>query len=92
MVNNMINFCLFGFDENSFNKFYVVYEVSKKFWIVEYLEEDQDGGELSFDGWVMEMLSEYILEGWLEVYFLIGCYGFFVIYEFFVYVIIFMVN
>jgi len=32
--------------------------------------EDADGGELSRDGRVMEMLSEHTLIGWLEGYLL----------------------
>lgn len=92
MANNMTNFRLFGPDENSSNKLHAVYEVSKKFWIAEYLEEDQDGGELSPDGRVMEMLSEHTLEGWLEAYLLTGRHGFFATYESFAHVITSMVN
>jgi xylulose-5-phosphate/fructose-6-phosphate phosphoketolase len=92
MRNNMTNFRVFGPDENSSNKLQAVYEVSKKFWIAEYLEEDKDGGELSPDGRVMEMLSEHTLEGWLEAYLLTGRHGFFATYESFAHVITSMVN
>ncbi|BFM39733.1 phosphoketolase family protein [Synechocystis sp. LKSZ1] len=92
MRDNMTNFRVFGPDENSSNKLHAVYEVSKKFWIAEYFEEDHDGGELSPDGRVMEMLSEHTLEGWLEAYLLTGRHGFFATYESFAHVITSMVN
>ncbi len=92
MRDNMTNFRVFGPDENSSNKLHGVYEVSKKFWIADYFEEDQDGGELSVDGRVMEMLSEHTLEGWLEAYLLTGRHGFFATYESFAHVITSMVN
>lgn len=31
-------------------------------WLGNYLEEDQDGGNLAFEGRVMEMLSEHTVE------------------------------
>ncbi|MGF1496135.1 MAG: phosphoketolase [Elainellaceae cyanobacterium] len=92
MKCNMTNFRVFGPDENTSNKLNAVYEVSKKFWIADYLPEDEDGGELSPDGRVMEMLSEHTLEGWLEGYLLTGRHGFFSTYESFVHVIDSMFN
>ncbi|MBF2079524.1 MAG: phosphoketolase family protein [Synechococcales cyanobacterium T60_A2020_003] len=92
MKNNMTSFRVFGPDENTSNKLTGVYEVSKKFWIADYLPEDQDGGELSPDGRVMEMLSEHTLEGWLEAYLLTGRHGFFSTYESFAHVIDSMIN
>lgn len=92
MKNNMTNFRVFGPDENTSNKLGAVYEVSKKFWIAEYLPEDEDGGELSPDGRVMEMLSEHTLQGWLEGYLLTGRHGFFSTYESFAHVIDSMFN
>ncbi len=92
MRQNMDNFRVFGPDENSSNKLQAIYEVSKKFWIAEYLPEDADGGELSTDGRVMEILSEHTLEGWLEGYLLTGRHGFFSTYESFVHVIDSMIN
>ena len=59
------------------NKLDAIYQAAKKFWIAEYLPEDQDGGELAPDGRVMEMLSEHTLEGMLEGYLLTGRNGFF---------------
>lgn len=92
MRDNMQNFRVFGPDENTSNKLDDVYQVSKKTWLADYLPEDADGGELSPDGRVMEMLSEHTLEGWLEGYLLTGRHGFFSTYEAFVHVIDSMFN
>ncbi len=92
MASNMNNFRVFGPDENTSNKLDAIYEVSKKLWLADYLPEDADGGELSTDGRVMEMLSEHTLEGWLEGYLLTGRHGFFSTYEAFVHVIDSMFN
>jgi len=92
MRDNMKNFRVFGPDENTSNKLDAIYEVSKKLWLADYLPEDEDGGELSRDGRVMEMLSEHTLEGWYEGYVLTGRHGFFATYEAFVHVIDSMYN
>lgn len=92
MAANMDNFRVFGPDENSSNKLDDIYEVSKKNWLADMLPEDADGGELSPNGRVMEMLSEHTLEGWLEGYLLTGRHGFFSTYEAFVHVIDSMFN
>jgi xylulose-5-phosphate/fructose-6-phosphate phosphoketolase len=92
MGENMSNFRVFGPDENASNKLDDIYKVSKKTWLADYLPEDSDGGELSPDGRVMEMLSEHTLEGWLEGYLLTGRHGFFSTYEAFVHIIDSMFN
>ncbi|HWS95241.1 MAG TPA: phosphoketolase family protein [Candidatus Methylomirabilis sp.] len=92
MKANMDNFRVFGPDENSSNKLDAIYQVAKKFWIEEFFPEDLDGGELSTDGRVMEMLSEHTMEGMLEGYLLTGRHGFFSTYESFVHVIDSMFN
>jgi xylulose-5-phosphate/fructose-6-phosphate phosphoketolase len=92
MKLNPENFRVFGPDENTSNKLQDIYEVSKKFWIANYFPEDADGGELSPDGRVMEMLSEHTMEGMLEGYLLTGRHGFFSTYEAFVHVIDSMFN
>ncbi|MBW4433334.1 MAG: phosphoketolase family protein [Pelatocladus maniniholoensis HA4357-MV3] len=92
MKANMTSFRVFGPDENTSNKLSAIYEASKKFWIAGYLPEDADGGELSPDGRVMEMLSEHTLEGWLEGYLLTGRHGFFSTYEAFAHIIDSMVG
>jgi xylulose-5-phosphate/fructose-6-phosphate phosphoketolase len=92
MRQNMQNFRVFGPDENSSNRLDAIYEASKKLWLADYLPEDADGGELSPDGRVLEMLSEHTLEGWLEGYLLTGRHGFFSTYEAFAHVIDSMFN
>jgi xylulose-5-phosphate/fructose-6-phosphate phosphoketolase len=92
MRQNGKNFRVFGPDENSSNRLDAIYEVSKKLWLADYLPEDADGGELSPDGRVLEMLSEHTLEGWHEGYVLTGRHGFFSTYEAFVHVIDSMFN
>ena len=92
MKLNMNTFRVFGPDENTSNKLDAVYEASKKFWIAEYFPEDSDGGELSPDGRVIEMLSEHTLEGMLEGYLLTGRHGFLSTYEAFAHVIDSMFN
>jgi xylulose-5-phosphate/fructose-6-phosphate phosphoketolase len=89
---NMQNFRVFGPDENTSNKLDAIYEASKKLWLADYLPEDADGGELSPDGRVLEMLSEHTLQGWNEGYLLTGRHGFFSTYEAFVHVIDSMFN
>ena len=92
MRDNGDNFRVFGPDENTSNKLDAIYEVSKKLWLCDYLPEDAQGGELSSDGRVLEMLSEHTLEGWYEGYVLTGRHGFFATYEAFVHVIDSMYN
>jgi xylulose-5-phosphate/fructose-6-phosphate phosphoketolase len=92
MKANATNFRVFGPDENTSNKLDAIYQVSKKFWISQYLPEDKDGGELTPDGRVLEMLSEHTMEGMLEGYLLTGRHGFLSTYEAFVHVIDSMFN
>jgi len=92
MRDNMINFRVFGPDETASNRLQAIYEVSKKVWMADLLPEDADGGELSRDGRVMEMLSEHTLIGWLEGYLLTGRHGFFHTYEAFAHVVDSMFN
>jgi xylulose-5-phosphate/fructose-6-phosphate phosphoketolase len=92
MKANMTNFRVFGPDETASNRLQAIYEVSKKTWMADLLPEDEDGGELSRDGRVMEMLSEHTLVGWLEGYLLTGRHGFFHTYEAFAHVIDSMFN
>jgi xylulose-5-phosphate/fructose-6-phosphate phosphoketolase len=92
MRRNMTNFRVFGPDETTSNKLDAIYEVSKKLWLADRLPEDADGGELSPDGRVLEMLSEHTLEGWYEGYLLTGRHGFLSTYEAFAHIIDSMVN
>jgi len=92
MKENMTSFRVFGPDETTSNKLDAIYEVSKKLWLAGSLPEDADGGQLSPDGRVLEMLSEHTLEGWLEGYLLTGRHGFFSTYEAFAHIIDSMFN
>jgi xylulose-5-phosphate/fructose-6-phosphate phosphoketolase len=89
---NMTNFRVFGPDETASNRLQAVYQATKKAWMADMLPEDADGGELSPDGRVMEMLSEHTLLGWLEGYLLTGRHGLFHTYEAFAHVIDSMFN
>jgi len=92
MKRNMTSFRVFGPDETASNRLQALYEATKKTWMADLLPEDADGGELSPDGRVMEMLSEHTLLGWLEGYLLTGRHGFFHTYEAFAHVIDSMFN
>ncbi|SIT47279.1 putative phosphoketolase 1 [Paraburkholderia ribeironis] len=92
MRRNMSNFRVFGPDETASNKLNAVYQASPKTWLAGTEPGDADGGELSPDGRVMEMLSEHTLEGWFEGYVLTGRHGLFATYEAFVHVIDSMFN
>jgi len=92
MLRNSGNFRVFGPDETSSNKLDALYSVTKKFWIEDRFPEDNDGGNLSPDGRVIEMLSEHTMEGMLEGYLLTGRHGFLSSYESFIHVIDSMFN
>jgi len=93
MRKNMTNFRVFGPDETASNKLDAIYEGSNgKTWMEALKPEDADGGWLSTEGRVMEMLSEHTLEGWFEGYVLTGRHGFFSSYEAFVHIIDSMFN
>lgn len=93
MRKNMTSFRVFGPDETASNKLQAIYEGSHgKTWMAKILPEDADGGDLSTEGRVMEMLSEHTLEGWFEGYVLTGRHGFFSSYEAFVHIIDSMFN
>jgi len=90
--DNPDQFRLFGPDETQSNKLDAVYDVGKKVWLADYFEEDKDGGNLAFNGRVMEILSEHTIEGWLEGYILSGRHGLLNSYEPFIHIIDSMVN
>lgn len=92
MKENMNTFRVFGPDETESNKLSTIYEAGKKVWMADYFEEDEDGGNLAYDGRVMEMLSEHTCEGWLEGYILSGRHGLLNSYEPFIHIIDSMVN
>ncbi len=90
--NNANNFRLMGPDETASNRLQDVYDVTKKVWMADIYPEDKDGGQLSRDGRVMEMLSEHTLQGWLEGYLLTGRHGLFHTYEAFAHIVSSMFN
>lgn len=89
---NPDNFRVFGPDETASNRLQAIYEASEKTWLEQTGPADGDGGFLSPDGRVMEILSEHTLEGWLEGYLLTGRHGLFATYEAFAHVIDSMFN
>jgi len=90
--DNPKSFRVFGPDETESNKLSKIYESGKKVWMGEYFEEDEDGGNLAYEGRVMEILSEHTVEGWLEGYILSGRHGLLNSYEPFIHIIDSMVN
>ena len=92
MRQNMQNFRVFGPDETQSNRLQAIYDVAQKAWMGERFPEDSDGGELSQNGRVMEMLSEHTVEGWLEGYVLSGRHGLLNSYEPFIHVVDSMFN
>ncbi|KAH8592144.1 xylulose-5-phosphate phosphoketolase [Bisporella sp. PMI_857] len=92
VAKNLHTFRVFGPDETESNKLGSIYEAGKKVWMGDYFEEDDDGGNLAFEGRVMEMLSEHTCEGWLEGYILSGRHGLINSYEPFIHIIDSMVN
>jgi xylulose-5-phosphate/fructose-6-phosphate phosphoketolase len=92
MRQNLTNFRVFGPDETTSNKLDAIYEVSPKLWTETLIADDSDGGELSREGRVLEMLSENMMEGMLEGYVLTGRHGFWSTYESFAHVVDSMFN
>ena len=90
--DNPTSFRVMGPDETESNKLSAIYSAGKKVWVNGYLPEDEDGGNLSPTGRVMEMLSEHTVEGWLEGYILSGRHGMLNSYEPFIHIIDSMVN
>jgi xylulose-5-phosphate/fructose-6-phosphate phosphoketolase len=92
MRENSTAFRVFGPDETSSNRLDAIFEATGKVWLAEIKPEDADGGQLSTDGRVMEMLSEHTLEGWMEGYLLTGRHALFNSYEAFAHIVDSMVG
>ena len=92
MRDNTTNFRVFGPDETASNRLDAIFEATGKTWLAEIKPEDADGGGLSPDGRVMEMLSEHTLEGWMEGYVLTGRHALFNSYEAFAHIVDSMVS
>ncbi|OHD76763.1 MAG: phosphoketolase, partial [Spirochaetes bacterium RBG_16_67_19] len=92
VLANPANFRVFGPDETSSNRLGALFEVTARRWVADTLPEDADGGHLSPDGRVMEILSEHTCQGWLEGYLLTGRHGLFNSYEAFIHLVDSMFN
>ena len=92
MARNEGRFRVTGADETASNRLDAIYDASEKQWMADYLPVDADGGELSRDGRVMEILSEHTCLGWLEGYVLTGRHGLFNSYEAFAHIVDSMFN
>ncbi|HET9029920.1 MAG TPA: phosphoketolase family protein, partial [Candidatus Aquilonibacter sp.] len=86
---NAGRFRLFGPDETASNRLDAVFEVTDRAWMASTLPTDEHE---SPDGRVMEILSEHVIEGWLEGYLLTGRHGFFSCYEAFIHIVDSMFN
>lgn len=83
------NFRLFGPDETASNRLANVFEVTDRMSSAIILPVDD---HISPDGRVMEVLSEQLIQGWLEGYLLTGRHGLFSCYEAFIHIIDSMFN
>ncbi len=86
---NPENFRLFGPDETASNRLGAVFEATDRAWDAAVKPTDE---HLAPDGRVMEILSEQVLEGWLEGYLLTGRHGLFNSYEAFTHIVDSMFN
>jgi xylulose-5-phosphate/fructose-6-phosphate phosphoketolase len=86
---NPETFRLFGPDETASNRLGAVFEATDRAWDAVVVPTDED---LSPGGRVMEILSEQVLEGWLEGYLLTGRHGLFNSYEAFTHIVVSMFN
>ena len=89
IVRNQDRFRLLGPDETTSNKLNAVFDVTDRVFGDEILPTDE---HIAPHGRVMEVLSEQMIEGWLEGYLLTGRHGLFNCYEAFVHIIDSMFN
>ena len=89
IARNQDRFRLLGPDETTSNRLNAVFEVTDRVFGDEILPTDE---HLAPHGRVMEVLSEQLIEGWLEGYLLTGRHGLFNCYEAFVHIIDSMFN
>jgi xylulose-5-phosphate/fructose-6-phosphate phosphoketolase len=86
---NPTRFRLFGPDETASNRLQAVFGATDRAWQEPIVDTDD---HLAPDGRVMEVLSEHLLQGWLEGYLLTGRHGMLTTYEAFAHIIDSMVN
>jgi xylulose-5-phosphate/fructose-6-phosphate phosphoketolase len=89
VARNPENFRLFGPDETASNRLGAVFETTDRAWDAAIIPGDED---LSPEGRVMEILSEQVLQGWLEGYLLSGRHGVLNSYEAFTHIVVSMFN
>ncbi|HEV8656497.1 MAG TPA: phosphoketolase family protein [Candidatus Limnocylindria bacterium] len=86
---NQDRFRLMGPDETTSNRLNAVFEVTERVFSDEILPTDE---HIARHGRVMEVLSEQMIEGWLEGYLLTGRHGIFNCYEAFIHIVDSMFN
>jgi xylulose-5-phosphate/fructose-6-phosphate phosphoketolase len=86
---NPENFRLFGPDETDSNRLTPVFEATDRQFLGELLPTDE---HQAAEGRVMEVLSEQLIQGWLEGYLLTGRHGLFNCYEAFIHIVDSMFN
>jgi xylulose-5-phosphate/fructose-6-phosphate phosphoketolase len=89
IARNRDCFRLLGPDETTSNRLDAVFDVTDRVFGDEILPTDE---HLAPHGRVMEVLSEHVIEGWLEGYLLTGRHGLFNCYEAFIHIIDSMFN
>ena len=89
IARNQDRFRLFGPDETTSNRLNAVFEVTDRVFSDEILPTDE---HIAPHGRVMEVLSEQLIEGWLEGYLLTGRHGLFNCYEAFIHIVDSMFN
>jgi xylulose-5-phosphate/fructose-6-phosphate phosphoketolase len=86
---NQDRFRLMGPDETTSNRLDAVFDVTDRVFSDEILPTDE---HIAPHGRVMEVLSEQMIEGWLEGYLLTGRHGLFNCYEAFIHIVDSMFN
>jgi xylulose-5-phosphate/fructose-6-phosphate phosphoketolase len=89
IVRNQDRFRLLGPDETTSNRLGAVFDVTERVFSDQILPTDE---HIAPHGRVMEVLSEQMIEGWLEGYLLTGRHGLFNCYEAFIHIIDSMFN
>ncbi|HEY8319989.1 MAG TPA: phosphoketolase family protein [Amnibacterium sp.] len=89
MAANPDRFRLMGPDETASNRLQAVFGTTDRAWQEPILPTDD---HLAPNGRVMEVLSEHLLQGWLEGYLLTGRHGLMSSYEAFAHIVDSMVN
>jgi len=89
IAGNRDRFRLLGPDETTSNRLNAVFDVTDRVFAGELLPTDE---HLAPEGRVMEVLSEQMIEGWLEGYLLTGRHGLFNCYEAFIHIVDSMFN